>query len=116
MLRNMGVAIAHSSLAWQSTCRGLTKIAVNTEVIRHDLNHHWEILAEPIQMIMRKHGLEKPYEQLKNVTRGQKITKELIQTFITESTLPDDAKNTLLKLTPENYIGCAAELAKKLRQ
>jgi len=114
VLRNMGVAIGHTLLAWQSTVRGLGKITVNAATIRADLNHHWEILAEPIQMIMRRLGMEKPYEQLKNFTRGQTMTRELIHQFIQSLVISDEVKNQLLELTPENYVGYAAELAKNI--
>jgi adenylosuccinate lyase len=110
----MGVAIGHTLLAWQSTARGLAKMTINTDVIRADLDNHWEILAEPIQMIMRRHGMEKPYEQLKNFTRGQTITKKLMHQFINELALPDSVKQQLLALTPENYLGYAAQLAKEI--
>ncbi|HSW94462.1 MAG TPA: adenylosuccinate lyase [Gammaproteobacteria bacterium] len=114
VLRNMGVAIGHTVLAWQSTSKGLAKVTVNREALCADLNNHWEVLAEPIQMTMRRLGLEKPYEQLKNFTRGKKITKELMQQFIQELALPADIKQQLLSLTPENYIGYAADLAKTI--
>ncbi|HSW69357.1 MAG TPA: adenylosuccinate lyase [Gammaproteobacteria bacterium] len=112
VLRNIGVAIGHALLAYQSTCRGLTRITINAAVINADLNTHWEILGEPIQMVMRRFGIKKPYEQLKNFTRGQAMTKELIQEFIQKLDLPEVAKKKLLALTPENYIGYAEELAK----
>lgn len=114
VLRNIGVAVGYSILAYQSTCRGLNKTAMNSAVINADLNDHWEILAEPIQMVMRRFGIEKPYEKLKNFTRGQKMTKTLIQQFIQELSLPEDVKQQLLKLTPENYIGDAHTLAKQI--
>jgi len=113
VLRNIGVAIGYAMLAYQSSCRGLNKVVINAEVIHADLNNHWEILAEPIQMVMRRFGIKKPYEKLKNFTRGQTVTKKLIQQFIQELTLPEDVKQQLLALTPENYIGHAVELAKR---
>ncbi len=114
VLRNIGVAIGYAVLAYQSTIRGLNKSTINSDVLNTDLNNHWEILAEPIQMIMRRYGIEKPYEKLKNFTRGQKITKELIHQFIKELDLPSDIKKQLIDLTPENYLGYAALLAKKI--
>jgi adenylosuccinate lyase len=114
VLRNIGIAVGYSILAYQSSCRGLNKTAVNSEAINTDLNNHWEILAEPIQMVMRRFGIEKPYEKLKNFTRGQQITKTLIQQFIRELSLPENVKQQLLELTPENYVGNAAELAKNI--
>lgn len=114
VLRNMGVAIGYALLAYQSTCRGLNKTAINSAIIQADLNQHWEILAEPIQMIMRRFGIEKPYEKLKEFTRGKLVTKELMQQFIEELTLPDDIKQQLRELTPENYLGYAKQLAKHI--
>lgn len=114
VLRNMGVAIAHALLAYQSTCKGLNKITPNAEVLTADLNKHWEILAEPIQTIMRAQGIEHPYEKLKSFTRGQKITKEMLQTFIKHLALPDAIEKQLLALTPSTYLGCAGNLAKRI--
>ncbi len=112
VLRNMGMAIGYAILAYQSTVKGLTKTDVNCETIQTDLNNHWEILAEPIQMVMRRFGIEQPYEQLKNFTRGKKMTKELIQQFIQKLGLPEEVKQELLALTPSSYIGYAEKLAK----
>lgn len=114
VLRNIGVAVAHSVLAYQSTCRGLNKVSPNIALIAADLNNHWEILAEPIQMLMRRFGIEQPYEKLKSFTRGQKITQELLQNFIRELALPDGVKQQLLTLTPATYIGYAEDLAKRI--
>jgi adenylosuccinate lyase len=114
VLRNMGVAIAHSTLAYQSTCKGLNKISVNEEIINADLEQHWEILAEAIQMVMRRYGIPQPYEKLKSFSRGQKITAELIYQFIDELELTDPIKAELKKLTPSNYLGYAADLAKRI--
>lgn len=114
VLRNIGVAMGYAVLAYQSTLRGLNKISVNAAIMNADLDDHWEILAEPIQMIMRRYGIEKPYEKLKQFTRGQKITKTLIHQFIQELSLPEKIKEELLQLTPANYIGYAAELAQRI--
>ncbi len=114
VLRNIGVAIGHSILAYQSSIRGLQKTAPNEEVIRQDLNNHWEVLAEPVQTIMRRFGIEQPYEKLKALTRGQAVTEALLHQFINEQNLPDEIKQQLLNLTPENYIGLAADLAKRI--
>jgi adenylosuccinate lyase len=114
VLRSMGVAIAHSILAYQSTCRGLQKVTPNLDVIHADLERHWEILAEPIQTIMRRYGIEQPYEKLKSFTRGKKIDKTILHQFIAELALPDKVKKQLLALTPHNYLGYAADLAKKI--
>ncbi|EKD72183.1 MAG: hypothetical protein ACD_45C00742G0003 [uncultured bacterium] len=114
VLRNIGVAFAHAILAYQSISKGLSKVAPNPDKIDADLNQHWEILAEPIQMIMRKFGIDQPYEKLKNFTRGQTITQHLLQQFIKELALPDDVKKQLLELTPRSYIGYASDLAKRI--
>ncbi len=113
VLRNMGVAIAHCILAYQSTCRGLEKTAPNEEAIQADLENHWEVLAEPVQTLMRRYGIEQPYEKLKALTRGKQVTKALLQQFIQEQMLPDDIKKQLLKLTPSDYVGYAPDLAKR---
>lgn len=114
VLRNVGVAIAHSVLAYQSTCKGLNKVTPNLDVLADDLNRHWEILAEPIQTVMRCHGIDQPYEKLKSFTRGKKITKETLHEFIHQLELPHEIKNKLLKLTPDTYVGYAGNLAKRI--
>lgn len=114
VLRNVGVAIAHSILAYQSTARGLSKISLNEARIAADLDQHWEVLAEAVQTVMRRYGIEQPYEKLKTFTRGQKITEKLLREFITELTLEDNIKQRLLTLTPENYLGYADDLAKRI--
>lgn len=114
VLRNMGVAIAHAVLAYQTTCRGLKKVAPDIEHLASDLDQHWEILAEPVQTVMRRFGIEKPYEKLKSFSRGQKITKEMLHQFINELTLPEKAKQQLLAMTPASYLGCASKLAKDI--
>ena len=114
-MRNLGVAIGHSVLAYKSIEKGLSKIAADKKAIKKDLNDHWEILAEAIQTVMRKHKIENPYEKMKTLTRGQKIDKKALHKFIKKLDLPVKAKNSLLKLTPENYIGKAPELAKKIK-
>lgn len=114
VLRNVGVAIAHAVLAYQTTCRGLNKVAPNPEVLEADLDQHWEVLAEPIQTLMRRFGIEQPYEKLKAFTRGHKITKTILHQFINELTLPDEIKQQLLEMTPGNYLGYAGELAKRI--
>jgi adenylosuccinate lyase len=114
VLRNMGVAISHSVLAYQSTYRGLQKTAPNREAIQADLDKHWEILAEPVQTLMRRFGIEQPYEKLKALTRGRQVTKALLHQFINEQLMPDEVKKQLLELTPETYLGYAADLAKRI--
>ncbi len=114
VLRNIGVAIAHSILAYQSTNKGLSKIAPDFEKLEADLDQHWEILAEPIQTVLRRHGIDQPYEKLKSFTRGHKITKKILHEFIMQQDLPENVKQQLIKLTPGKYIGYAADLAKRI--
>jgi adenylosuccinate lyase len=114
VLRNIGVALAHSVLAYQSMCKGLNKVTPNSAELSADLEKHWEILAEPIQTVMRRYGLEQPYEQLKAFTRGHKITKEMLHKFIHQLSLPENAKKQLLELTPSTYLGYASNLAKRI--
>ncbi len=114
VLRNMGVALAHSLLAYQSTLRGLQKTVPNQEVLQADLENHWEILAEPVQTLMRRFGIEQPYEKLKALTRGHAVTKALLHQFINEQPLPDEVKRQLLELRPDTYLGYAPDLAKRI--
>ncbi len=114
VLRNIGVGIAHTSIAIQASLKGISKLQINVEAIDADLNANWEVLAEPIQTVMRRYGIEKPYEKLKELTRGQRITPEQMQVFIEKLEIPADAKATLLALTPRSYIGYAAKLAKDI--
>jgi len=112
VLRNIGVGIAHTSIAIQASLKGISKLQINVDAIEADLNANWEVLAEPIQTVMRRYGIEKPYEKLKELTRGQRITPEQMQVFIETLAIPDDAKTALLALTPRTYIGYAKRLAK----
>ena len=114
-LRNLGTAIAHSYVALQSTLRGLGVLEVNPAAIAHDLNDAWEVLAEPIQTVMRRVGTPNAYERLKELTRGAGITKEGIQAFIAGLDLPDDDKQRLLRLTPATYTGLAAQLVRHVQ-
>lgn len=114
VLRNIGVALAHSILAYQSTLRGLHKTTPNREVLQADLDKHWEILAEPVQTLMRRFGIDQPYEKLKALTRGQQVTKALLHQFINAQPLPAEIKKQLLALTPETYLGYAVDLAKQI--
>lgn len=114
VLRNIGVAVAHSILAYQSASKGINKIAPNREVLDADLDKHWEILAEPIQTILRRYGIEQPYEKLKAFTRGHKITREMLHNFIHALLLPENVKQQLLELTPSTYLGYAGNLAKRI--
>jgi adenylosuccinate lyase len=114
VLRNIGVGIAHTSIAIQSTLKGIGKLQINNEVIEADLNANWEVLAEPIQTVMRRYGIEKPYEKLKELTRGQRITPEEMRAFIEKLEIPAQAKADLLALTPRGYTGYAEALAKRI--
>ena len=114
VLRNMGVAVGYAVLAYQSLLTGLNKLEINEEAIAADLDASWEVLAEPIQTVMRRFGLPQPYEQLKKFTRGAAMTRELMQGFISGLALPDVEKERLLAMTPGSYTGMAAELAKRV--
>lgn len=114
VIRNMGVAIGHALLAYQAIEKGLHKLEPNSDVISHDLNQHWEVLAEAIQTIMRRYQLPQPYEQLKAFTRGKVINQEILHQFIKGLTLPEQIKKELLTLQPKDYIGYAEELAKRI--
>ncbi|OGA53252.1 MAG: adenylosuccinate lyase [Betaproteobacteria bacterium RIFCSPLOWO2_12_FULL_62_58] len=115
VLRNMGVALGHTLLAYDSCLKGLNKLEANRERLDEDLDQNWEVLAEPIQTVMRRYGVTGAYEQLKELTRGKDgITRETLHAFIKGLALPDPEKQRLLALTPATYIGKAAELAKKI--
>ncbi len=114
VLRNLGVGFAHTSIALQSLLRGLSKLEANPEAMRSDLDSNWEVLAEPIQTVMRRYGIEKPYEKLKELTRGQRITPEQLSTFVDSLEIPDTAKEALKRMTPMNYIGNAREQASRI--
>jgi adenylosuccinate lyase len=113
VLRNIGIGIGHALLAWQSTLKGLNKLAINIEKIEEDLDQSWEVLAEAIQTVMRRFGIEQPYEKLKSLTRGQTINAVTLQQFIDTLALPEDVKKMLKALTPRDYIGQAVALTKK---
>ncbi len=116
VLRNMGTALGYALLGYESLLRGLSKLEANPARLAEDLDHNWEVLAEPIQTVMRRYGLEKPYEQLKKLTRGQEgITQETLAKFIMELAIPDEAKRHLLDLTPAGYTGMGAELARRIK-
>jgi len=114
VLRNIGVGIAHTSIAIQSSLKGISKLQINPEALEADLNNNWEVLAEPIQMVMRRYGIEKPYEKLKELTRGNRITAEDLFDFIEKLEIPADAKKSLQALTPRTYIGYAEKLASEI--
>lgn len=110
VLRNMGVGFAYSMIAYRSTLKGLGKLKLNQQRLADDLENAWEVLAEPIQTVMRKAGIEKPYEKLKELTRGARITRETIRSFIESLELPKDDKQRLLEMTPSSYIGIAPQI------
>ncbi len=114
VIRAVGTAVAHSLIAIKSLAKGVNKLKVNRERMEADLDQAWEVLAEPIQTVMRRYGVANPYEKLKALTRGKSITSELIQQFIAGLEIPEDAKRSLLSLTPKEYLGNAEEQAKKL--
>ncbi len=110
--RNFGVATGYVLIALHSVLRGIDKLQVDKAAIRADIADAWEVLAEAVQTVMRRYGVAEPYEKLKALTRGEAVTKELIQDFIGTLDIPDAEKQRLLELTPESYIGLATELAK----
>jgi adenylosuccinate lyase len=114
VLRNMGVALGYAVLAYQSLATGLGKLELNEAAIADDLDTSWEVLAEPIQTVMRRFGLHEPYEQLKEFTRGEAMTRELMQGFIAKLEIPEAEKTRLLAMTPGSYTGKAAELARRV--
>ena len=116
VLRNMGVGFGYSVIAYEATLKGISKLEVNEAAIAADLDKAWEVLAEPIQTVMRRYGIEKPYEKLKELTRGQTINKEIMQKFVDGLEIPDAAKQTLRNLTPASYIGNAVEQAKNIEK
>lgn len=115
VLRNLGVGVAHTMISLQATMKGLGKLEVNAQAMADDLDSNWEVLAEAIQTVMRRHGFEKPYEKLKDLTRGQRVNKEIMQNFVDGlEGLPADAKEYLRNLTPATYIGNAAQQASQI--
>ncbi|MES9868815.1 MAG: adenylosuccinate lyase [Sedimenticola sp.] len=114
VLRNMGVGFAYTTIAVQSVMRGIGKLEANEARLAADLNDNWEVLAEPIQTVMRRYGIEKPYEKLKELTRGQRITPEQLRVFVDGLDIPEEAKATLREMTPGTYIGNAVDQAKAI--
>ncbi|MCX7156965.1 MAG: adenylosuccinate lyase [Rhodocyclales bacterium] len=114
VLRNMGVAFGYTLLAFDSTLRGLNKLEANPQRLAEDLDEAWEVLAEPVQTVMRRFGVPNPYEQLKELTRGKGIEKDALRQFIAKLPLPEGDRQRLLDMTPASYIGKAAELAKRI--
>lgn len=114
VLRNLGVACGYSILAWKSTLKGISKLQANEAHVRDELNHNWEVLAEPYQTVMRRYGIANPYEKLKELTRGREVNKETMLAFIDTLEIPEEAKENLRKLTPETYIGIADKITATL--
>ncbi|MGO2354346.1 MAG: adenylosuccinate lyase [Marinomonas foliarum] len=115
VLRNLGVGLAHSLIAYQATLKGISKLEINAPRLEADLNSAWEVLAEPIQTVMRRYGIESPYEKLKELTRGRAIDQATIEAFVDTLDMPEQAKAELKALTPSTYIGNAAAQAKAIR-
>lgn len=116
VLRNLGVGLAHSLIAYQATLKGLNKLELNSAALAADLDNAWEVLAEPIQTVMRRYAIEEPYEKLKAFTRGKAMTQEMMADFIHSLELPQEAKDELLTLTPAGYIGNAVEQANDIKK
>ncbi|SFD92667.1 adenylosuccinate lyase [Marinobacter sp. DSM 26671] len=114
VLRNLGVGFAHSLIAYEATLKGLGKLQINPARLDDDLDHAWEVLAEPIQTVMRRYNIEKPYEKLKALTRGKAMTPEVIKNFVESLDIPDQAKAELMALTPGRYIGNAVDQAQNI--
>ena len=114
VLRNLGVGFAHSLIAYEATLKGLGKLEINPARLFEDLDHAWEVLAEPIQTVMRRYNIEKPYEKLKALTRGKAMTPEVIKNFVESLDIPDQAKAELMALTPGRYIGNAVDQAQNI--
>jgi adenylosuccinate lyase len=111
VLRNMGVGAGYSLIAYQSSLKGIGKLELNAARLAQDLDNSWEVLAEPIQTVMRRYGIEQPYEKLKELTRGQDMSQEVIRAFVSGLDLPEQAREELMALTPGTYTGNAAQQA-----
>jgi adenylosuccinate lyase len=114
VLRNMGVALGYTLLAYESCLKGLNKLEANPQRLAEDLNACWEVMAEPIQTVMRRYSIPDAYDKLKELTRGKGINRTSLQDFINTLQIPAEEKQRLLKLSPEAYIGKAAEMAKRI--
>ncbi len=114
VLRNMGVGAGYSLIAYQASLKGIGKLQLNEARLAEDLDNSWEVLAEPIQTVMRRYGIDKPYEKLKELTRGQDMSKAVIQAFVSKLDIPEKARDELLALTPAAYIGNAVSQAKDI--
>jgi adenylosuccinate lyase len=106
-LRNLGSGFAYSLIALDSLQRGISKLEIDQAAISRDLNQNWGVLAEPVQTVMRRYGVEQPYEKLKILTRGRQIDAQVIREFVQSLDIPDHAKQQLIEMTPESYIGNA---------
>jgi adenylosuccinate lyase len=114
VLRNLGVGVAYSVIAYQAALKGISKLQVNEQSLLDELDNNWELLAEPVQTVMRRHGIEKPYEKLKELTRGKKVNQQIMADFIDTLDLPEAVKTQLKGLTPANYIGRAVAFVEQL--
>jgi adenylosuccinate lyase len=114
VLRNVGVALGYSTLAWDACLRGLGKLEVDRARLAQDLDANWEVLAEPIQTVMRRYGVENPYEQLKELTRGKSIGPAELMAFVDSLPIPEAARARLRTLRPDTYLGSAIELARRI--
>ena len=114
VLRNLGVGVAHTIISLQATLKGLGKLEVNAETMADDLDHNWEVLAEAIQTVMRRYGIEKPYEKLKELTRGRRVNKQIMQDFVDTLELPEAEKEKLKAMTPASYTGNAKQQAENI--
>lgn len=114
VLRNLGVGLGYCLIAYAATRKGISKLEVNEQHLRDELNQNWEVLAEPIQTVMRRYGIEKPYEKLKELTRGKRVDEQAMREFIEKLNIPAEEKVRLQQLTPATYIGAAVALVEKL--
>lgn len=115
VLRNLGVGFGHALIAYQATLKGISKLQVNEESLAVELDNNWEVLAEPVQTVMRRYGIEKPYEKLKDLTRGKRVNGDSMREFINNLELPEQAKEELRQLTPASYIGRAVSFIDELK-
>jgi adenylosuccinate lyase len=114
VLRNVGVALAHSTIAYEAALKGLSRLEPDADLLARDLDENWEVLAEPIQTVMRRYGIANPYEKLKALTRGQRVGREAMRQFIEGLDLPEEARRQLLELSPATYTGTASDQARDL--
>jgi len=116
LMRTLGTAIAHALLAYENTLKGISKLAINPVVLEYDLAQAWEVLAEPVQTIMRRYGITEPYEKLKALTRGKAIDQSLLEQFVNQLPLPQTVKDQLKQMSPRSYVGLAVTLAKNVNK